>query len=207
MSLYSRIRARREELGMSQGELAKRLGYKSRSTIAKIESGENDIPQSKIEAFAEALSVTAAYLMGWEENSLPANLIQMPSMRRVPLLGTIACGNPITAIENPEDYILMPDTIHADFALRCQGDSMVNARILDGDVVYIRRQDEVENGDIAAVIIGEEATLKRVYVDKENDRLTLMAENPAFPPLVYQGADLEQVRVIGKAVAFLSKAV
>lgn len=206
-NLYARIRARREELGMSQGELAKRLGYKSRSTIAKIESGENDIPQSKIEAFADALSVTAAYLMGWEDNPLPSNLIPLPGTKRIPLLGTIACGNPITAIENPDEFVLMPDNVHADFALRCQGDSMINARILDGDIVYIRRQDEVDNGDIAAVIIGDEATLKRVYLDKENNRLTLMAENPAFPPLVFQGADLEQVRIIGKAVAFLSRAV
>lgn len=206
-NLYARIRARREELGMSQGELAKRLGYKSRSTIAKIESGENDIPQSKIEAFADALSVTAAYLMGWEDDPLPSNLIPLPGTKRIPLLGTIACGNPITAIENPDEFVLMPDNVHADFALRCQGDSMINARILDGDVVYIQRQDEVDNGDIAAVIIGDEATLKRVYLDKENNRLTLMAENPAFPPLVFQGADLEQVRILGKAVAFLSRAV
>ena len=207
MNLYARIRARREELGITQDELAKRLGYKSRSTIAKIESGENDIPQSKIEAFADALSVTTAYLMGWDDSVSPSNIIPIPNTKRVPLLGTIACGNPITAIEDPDEFVSMPDSVHADFALRCQGDSMVNARILDGDVVYIRRQDEVDNGDIAAVIIGDEATLKRVYVDKENDRLTLMAENPTFPPLVYQGADLEQVRVLGKAVAFLSKAI
>ena len=207
MNLYARIRARREELGITQDELAKRLGYKSRSTIAKIESGENDIPQSKIEAFADALSVTTAYLMGWDDSVSPSNIIPIPNTKRVPLLGTIACGNPITAIEDPDEFVSMPDSVHADFALRCQGDSMVNARILDGDVVYIRRQDEVDNGDIAAVIIGDEATLKRVYVDKENDRLTLMAENPTFPPLVYQGADLEQVRVLRKAVAILSKAI
>jgi repressor LexA len=203
------IYSKRKELGLSLEEVGKRVGV-SKSTVKKWESGfiEN-MKRDKVALLAEVLHVSPLDILGIEysEEILPNNIIPIPNTKRVPLLGTIACGNPITAIENPEDYILMPDTVHADFALRCQGDSMVNARILDGDVVYIRRQDEVDNGDIAAVIIGDEATLKRVYVDKENDRLTLMAENPTFPPLVYQGADLEQVRVLGKAVAFLSKAI
>jgi len=203
------IYSKRKELGLSLEEVGKRVGV-SKSTVKKWESGfiEN-MKRDKVALLAEVLHVSPLDILGIEypEAELPHNIIAMPEMRRVPLLGTIACGNPITAIENPEEFVSMPDNVHADFALRCQGESMINARILDGDVVYIQRQDEVNNGDIAAVIIGDEATLKRVYVDKENDRLTLMAENPAFPPLVYQGADLEQVRILGKAVAFLSKAI
>lgn len=203
------IYSRRKELGLSLEEVGRRVGV-SKSTVKKWESGfiEN-MKRDKVALLAEVLRVSPLEILGIEysEEELPDNLFPLPPMRRVPLLGTIACGNPITAIENPEEFVAMPDSVHADFALRCQGESMINARILDGDVVYIRKQDEVDNGDIAAVIIGDEATLKRVYVDRENNRLTLMAENPAFPPMVYQGADLEQVRVLGKAVAFLSKAV
>jgi len=208
LSLGNRIKGLRISKGLTQEDLADKLGT-SKQAIYKYEAGiVTNIPLSSLEVIARELGVTPAYLAGWESDSTyPDNIIPIPSTKRVPLLGTIACGNPITAIEDPDEFVSMPDTVHADFALRCQGDSMINARILDGDVVYIRRQDEVQNGDIAAVIIGDEATLKRVYVDKENDRLTLMAENPMFPPLVYQGSDLEQVRVLGKAVAFLSKAI
>ena len=130
------------------------------------------------------------------------NLIPLPKTKKVPLVGTIACGTPITAVENIEDYIDMSEDVHADFALRCKGDSMINARIFDGDIVYIRQQPDVENGEIAAVYIDGEATLKRVF--KHRDSLELRAENPTFNTLYYEGSELENIRILGKAIAFLS---
>lgn len=201
---YDRIRQRREELGLSQSELAARLGYSDRSTIAKIEKGVNDITQSKIVAFAEALETTTAYLMGWSDSTecRPDNIISMPEMRKIPLIGSIACGAPIIAEEHIEDYIDIPKHIHADFALTCKGDSMINARIFDGDIVYIRKQDTVENGEIAAVLIEDEATLKRVRLF--DDHISLEPENPQYRPIVYWGEEMNSVRILGKAVAFTS---
>ena len=207
MSLGQNIRFYREKLGMSQEELAKKLGYKDRSTIAKIESNVNDITQSKIVAIAEALQTTPAALMGWERDagtasSFPANILPMPEMRKIPLVGTIACGEPILAAENIEDYVNIPKDMAGDFALTCKGDSMINARIFDGDIVYIRQQDTVENGEIAAVLIDGEATLKRVRLF--DDHISLEPENPMYKPFVYWNEDMNTVRILGKAVAFTS---
>lgn len=130
------------------------------------------------------------------------NILQMPNCNRVPLIGTIACGSPTLAVENIEGYVGVPEFIHADFALRCKGDSMINARILDGDIVYICSQPDCENGEIAAVLIDGEATLKRVY--KSKNKLTLMPENPAFEPLVYVNEELNEIKILGKAVYFTS---
>ena len=203
--IYTRIRTRREELGLSQEELAARMGYKSKSSINKIEMGVNDIPQSKVLAFAKALDTSTAYLMGCEDASpspLPANIIPMPSMNRVPIIGDIACGTPILADENREGEVDIPSTIHADFALRCKGDSMINARIFNDDIVYIRCQESVEHGEIAAVLVDDAATLKRVYL--YDDHISLEAENPQYRPIVYWGEDMNDVRILGKAVAFTS---
>lgn len=205
-----RIKNRREELNMTQEELAIKLGYKSKSTINKIEAGINDIVQSKVFAFAEALDTTAAHLMGWDvENSVTSpiptveNIIPLPDTKKVPLLGTIACGDPITAVENVEDYVDAPEYVQADFALTCQGDSMINARVMDGDIVYVRQQPEVENGEIAAVLIDGEATLKRVFYGKGT--IMLQAENPTYPPMVFSGEEILDVKILGKATYFLSK--
>ena len=126
----------------------------------------------------------------------------LPEFTLVPLLGPIACGEPILADENIEDYVRANTDLRASFALRCKGDSMINARIFDGDIVYIRQQEDVDNGEIAAVLIGDEATLKRVY--KYPNRLELRPENPTYAPLNYEGEELRNVRILGKAVAFLS---
>ena len=144
LEIYKRIRARREELGISQEELAKRMGYKSRSSINKIEKGENDIPQSKIVAFAKALRTTPEALMGWEQSPAPAagDLPDLPNIfpiqtKKVPLLGTIAAGVPIYADENFDGYRECTEDVDADFCLKIQGDSMIGARINDGDIVFI----------------------------------------------------------------------
>lgn len=130
------------------------------------------------------------------------NILPIPQMKKVPLLGTIACGEPIIAEENIEDIIDMPPHIHADFALKCKGDSMIGARILNGDIVYIHHQPDVENGEIAAVLIDDEATLKRIY--KYNDMVVLRPENPAYSEMVYKKEEMNHIKIIGKAVGFYS---
>ena len=206
-----RIKLRRKHIHMSADKLSELVGV-SRSTIFRYENGDIEkVPGELIPLFADALQTTPAYLMGWSEaetefHSFPSNIISMPQVKKIPLLGTIACGKPILADENVENYIDMDADIHAHFALRCKGDSMINARILDGDIVYIHKQDRVENGEIAAVLIDgcetSEATLKRVYISK--DKIRLCAENPSYKDLVFFENEMNKVRIIGKAVAFLS---
>ena len=197
--LSTRVRLRREELGLSQEQLAQRMGYRSKSSITKLEKGVNDIPQAKLEELAAALETTPAYLLGLDVLCPPPGFEPLPAMAMVPLVGSIACGTPITAEQNIEQYIGVPAAWHADFALTCHGDSMAPT-ICDGDIVCIRCQPEVEQGEIAAVRIGEEATLKRVYY--QNGTLTLMPANAAYAPMVYTGPELNNVQIEGKAVGW-----
>lgn len=194
------LRKLRQSHKLTQIELAKRLGL-SYSAISMYERGERQPNFETLEAIADFFNVPMSTLI---EKSTPPynNIIPMPEMTTIPLLGSIACGEPITAVENIEDYVTMLKSVKADFALRCKGDSMIDARILDGDIVYIRQQAKVENGEIAAVLIGDEATLKRVYISA--DTITLMPANQKYPPLVYSGEEINEIRILGKAVAFTS---
>lgn len=189
---------------MTAAELSRKTGIPE-SAISNYRAGKYEAKQRRLEQLSKALNTTPAYLMGWdvaEPTPSAENVIPLPSTRRVPLLGTIACGSPILAEENVEDLVDCPDFVHATFALRCKGDSMIGARILDGDIVYIRQQPDVDNGEIAAVLIEGEATLKRVY--KTPGQLVLQPENPKFSPLVYSGETLDHIRILGKAVYFVS---
>lgn len=202
------MKDRRKAIGISAERLAEMLGV-SPATIYRYENGDIEkVPGDRLGPIANALQTTPAYLMGWEAESttlskqLPTNIIPMPEMRKIPLVGTIACGEPILAQENIEDYVSIPKDLAGDFALTCKGNSMINARIFDGDIVYIRQQDTVENGEIAAVLIDNEATLKRVKLLP--DRIILEPENPLYDPMVYRGEEMNTVRILGKAVAFTS---
>ena len=209
MTVGEKIREARLKKGYTQTELAELLGYKSRSSINKIEVEGRDIPRSSVIKFAKALDVTPAYLMGWEDEPKPEQSLydrfdnlHPVKLKRFPLLGEIACGEPIYAEEDHESYVSADADIRADFCLKAKGDSMINARIYDGDIVYIRQQDTVENGEIAAVLIENEATLKRVKLLP--DRIILEPENPLYDPLVYRGEEMNELRILGKAVAFTS---
>lgn len=191
--------------GYSYAELEKLTGI-SRSSLQRYANGVTaKIPIDAIQTIAKAVGVEAEYIMGWTDSDLThiKNIEPIPTMVKVPLLGTIACGEPILAEENIEDYINMPEKAKGTFALRCKGDSMINARIFDGDIVFIREQPEVENGEIAAVLIDDEATLKRVY--KTENSIELRPENPTFKPLYYQKEEMNKVRILGKAVGFYSR--
>lgn len=203
-TIGSRIRLAREHADMTQEQLGK-LCNTTKQTIFKYENDiVTNIPMDRIEVIASALRVSPVYLMGWDNDmySPIKNIIPVPEMRKIPLIGSIACGAPTLAEEHIEDYIDIPQHIHADFALSCKGDSMINARIFDGDIVYIRQQDTVDNGQIAAVLIDGEATLKRVRLFE--DHISLEPENPQYRPLVYWGEEMNAVRILGKAVAFTS---
>lgn len=196
-TIYDRIKARRLELGLTVEELAQQLGYKDKSSISKIENGKADIPQAKVELFARALRTTTAYLMGVDGPALPPGCEPMPPMRQVPLVGRIACGMPILAEQNIEGMISVPEEWRADFVLTCRGDSMAPL-IMDGDLVAVRSQPEVENGEIAVVRIDDEATLKKVNFD--GTTMVLQPLNPAYPLMTYTGAALADVHIEGKAV-------
>lgn len=205
-----RIQQRREELGLNLGDIAKEVGV-AVSTIQRYEKGKIEkIKLPVIEAIAKALQVDPAWLLcqtdrmavSSVEVSSISNLIPLPQTYRIPLVGEIACGSPILAEENVEEILEIPQHIKADFALRCHGDSMIGVHIHDGDIVYIRQQPDVDNGSISAVCIENSATLKRVY--KYPDKLVLSPANPQYEPLVYTGDELSQVRILGKAVGFIS---
>lgn len=215
MEIGDRIKKRREELGMSQEELAKKVGYKSRSSINKIEIDGRGLPQSKIVAFAKALETSPAYLMGWIEiaeelKPTPEEMQKFKDalfpihLKKFPLLGEIACGKPIFANEDREPYIMSGTDIKADFCAKARGDSMVNARIFDGDIVFIRKEEEIQDGCIYAVGIDDEVTLKRIYYDRENNIFQLVSENPAYKPIIITGEKLNHITILGKAVAFQS---
>ena len=221
MGLSEFLISYRKEHGLSQRQFALHCGL-SNGYISMLEKGENPKTGLPVEPTLAAykklaegvgLPLDAFFRTIGETQWLPPEERPEPSEpelrvlssepNRVPLIGTIACGRPILAVEDATESIAVPDFVRAEFALRCKGDSMINARIFDGDVVYIRRQDSVENGDIAAVIVGEEATLKKVYY-QPGERLILRACNPMYSDLEYFGPELNSVKILGRAVFFLS---
>lgn len=206
----STIKRLRIERGITQEQLAAMLKV-SRSTVGMYETGSREPDFEMCEAIADIFNVDMDYLLGRSNverknpvsNSfIPAGYEPLPRTVKRPLVGSIACGEPITAEENVEGYIEVPEDAKCDFCLRCKGDSMIDAGIHDGDIVYIRIQPEVENGQIAAVRIDGEATLKRVFWNEETQTLQLLAENRNFTPLVYTGPVLDTVHIEGRAVGY-----
>lgn len=210
--MAKRIKDLRTSQGMTLEQVAEKVGV-GKSTVRKWETGLiSNMRRDKIAALADALNTSPMYLMGWSDEINPAPALDLSKfdniypvkLKKFPLLGEIACGKPIFANEDRESYILAGSDIHADFCLRAKGDSMVNARILDGDIVFIRKQDMVDNGEIAAVAIGDDVTLKRVFYHPEQDLLILKAENSKYQDMIYAQDQLDQVYILGKAIAFQS---
>lgn len=188
--------------GDNQVDIAHLLGV-SKSTVSGYCKGTQMPRMDKIERLAAHFGVMKSDLI---EDKLsvpyPSNILPMPEIKKVPRLGTIACGEPILAEENIEDWDSIPLWVRADFTLKCKGDSMINARIFDGDIVCIHKQEAVDDGEIAAVLIGDEATLKRVHLF--TDHIVLQPENPNYRPLSYWEEDMNDVRILGKATYFIS---
>lgn len=208
MEIGRRIKQKREELGWSQEELANKVGYKSRSSINKIETDGRGLPQSKIVAFAKALNTTPAFLMGWDEtpkallNDSPIHAIS------IPVLGRVAAGIPITATE----YIIDTEEISQEmanggeyFALQIKGDSM-EPKISTGDVVIVRKQEDADDGDLViALINGDDAVCKRLK--KYAEGLALISTNPAYEPLYFTQDEVinKPVQIIGKVKELRAK--
>lgn len=201
MLIYLRKRA-----GYTQEELADKIGVK-RSAVGMYELAKREPPLEALEAIADVFNVDMNTLTGSQARLYPNGTNPMPSTLRVPRLGVIACGEPVLAEQNVEDYDEVPDFVKCDFTLVCDGDSMTGARINSGDVVCIKLQDTVENGQIAAVLVddgGESAaTLKRVrFID---GGVALLPENPAYEPKFFTGESARKVRILGLATHFISK--
>lgn len=207
MDIGIKLKNRRKELDLTMLEVAKKVGV-SEATVSRWESGDiANMRRDKIALLANALRVSPSYIMGWEETPEAKPNIQHTDIipirtKKVPLLGDIACGEPIMCNQEYDLYVDVAEDIHADFCVRAKGDSMINARIFNGDIVFCRNQPTVENGEIAVIIIDNEATLKRVY--KYPNRIELRPENPTMRPIEYEGPELENVRILGKAIAFQS---
>lgn len=197
MSNY--LSERRKKLGLTQKEVADAVGV-AEATVSRWESGEiANMRRDRISALAKILKCSADFIMTGNQNAptVPPGFEPLPEMATVPLVGRIACGQPITAEENLEGYVSIPAEWHATFTLLCEGDSM-EPRIKDGDLVAIRSQPQVENGEIAAVRIDCEATLKHVYLYP--DKIVLQPENPNYAPIVKIGEEMNDITIEGKAV-------
>lgn len=214
-NINKKLKDRRIELGLTMLQVAKKTGV-SEATISRWESGDiANMRRDKIVSLANALQVSPSFIMGWEDDNTsdtqPRAAFEMEACglykvqtKKFRMLGNIACGEPIFADEEYETLVEASSDICADFCLRAHGDSMIGARINDGDIVFIRQQNMVENGEIAAVLIDDEATLKRVQYEKDANVLMLFAENPQYKTLIFTGEELDKIKILGKAVAFQS---
>lgn len=205
MNIGQKIKARRLALGLSADELGQLIG-KNRATIYRYENNDiENLPTTALEPLAKALGVSPSYLMGWNSSddvdlTKIKGIMPIKKLRRIPILGQIACGNPILTEENYIGYFTADDKyLDSDFCLYARGDSMTGAEIDDGDLVFIKKQSDVDDGEIAAVLIDDEATLKRVY--KIADKVQLRADNPHYPPIDLDGT--QTVIILGKATHVL----
>lgn len=207
-SFENRIGELLDSTSGTDSDKAKLLGV-SRQTISAWRTGARSPRQPMIEHIASVFKVSIQWLMGFDVPQQEDQFFSHPDIlpvttRRVPLLGTIACGEPILAESDIDTLTIVSQDIKCDFALRCKGNSMIGARIFDGDIVFIRKQDYVDDGAIAAVVLDDEATLKRVY-HLADGRVELRAENPTFKSIIIGGDnETRTCRILGKAVAFQS---
>lgn len=211
MELKDILKIKRTELNLTLEEIGNAVGV-SKATVQRWESGEiKNLRRDKIGNLAKVLNISPSVLLGdlnegntkqtdIENLNIPG-IIPLPTGKRVPIIGSIACGTPILAQENIDGYLSINPDDAADFCLVCKGDSML-PRCQNGDLVLIRKQPTVENGEIAAVRIGDEATLKKVYRPAP-DQLMLIAENSDFPPIVLTKEEINTVSIEGKAIGFI----
>ncbi|MBQ8087391.1 MAG: helix-turn-helix domain-containing protein [Clostridia bacterium] len=201
MNTGDRIKKRRKALGYSAEVLAARAGV-SVATIYRYEAGDiSHMRSDRLEPIAKTLGVTPGWLMGWTDDATD-ELRPLSGMKRVriPMVGEVAAGRPILAEQDFETFVEAGEDLRADYALTVRGDSM-SPTYLDGDVLFVRAQPDVENGTVAVVLIDDSAAVKHVYRDR--DGLTLTSDNPAYPPMQFRYRDYEQIRIFGVVVGFM----
>ncbi len=208
-NVNKRILNARESAGLSLSELSNLCGV-TRSALQRYETGATKkIPLDAITAIENALNLKQGSLMGWTEEiepntTIPKGYEPPPEMVPKPLVGKVSCGVPILAEQNITDYINVPGDVHCDFLLTCTGDSMIDAGIQSGDIVYLVKQPDIDyNGQIAAVRIDDEATLKKVY--KYDSKVVLQPANAAYEPLVYVKDEINNLTIEGVATGFTHK--
>lgn len=196
---------------MNAAELSRVSGV-NEGAISQYKKGKYKANQHTIEKIARSLNVSIPWLMGVSDvfGSYESNLSPLPQLDNIlpikkksfPVLGDVAAGKPIEAQQHIECYVTEDEDLDADYALRVKGDSMIGAGIDDGDIVFIREQPDVENGEMAAVYVDGGATLKRVY--KDGKGVSLYSENPKYPPMYFTAESCEEFRILGKAVKKLT---
>ena len=202
-TIGDRIRTRREELGLSQDDLARKTGYKSRSSINKIEVGNQGLTQSKIKAFANALETTVSYIL-----DTPEPVSKSSKAHRIPVFGKVAAGLPIEMVEDIIDYEEIPATWGDPsdfFCLQIKGDSM-KPKIEEGDVVVVHKQADADTGSVViASINGEEATCKKLR--KTDNGIFLMPTNNDYEPMFFSNDEIEllPVKILGKVIELRAK--
>ena len=203
--IYEKMVRQRKKLGLKQKDMAAYLGI-SQQGYALYEKGKRKFDIETALKISSRLGMSLEELCSDNDTGDINGMIDISPVtgKRYPLAGSVACGEPLLDETNE---VFEFDDMHADFALRCKGDSMTGAHIFDGDIVFIRQCPEVENGEIAAVATDSdgECTLKKVYYDREHSRMTLMPCNPDYEPIIIEGEQLNDVRILGKAVAFVSR--
>lgn len=206
-ALYERFEQLLKEFNVRPYAVAKKAGV-SQPTLSDWKLGKSEPKRATLEKICKAYGKDLSFFYGEDTPSVSMTLTNtFPiELKRFPMFGEIACGKPKYTNEDRESYVMAGTNVNADFCLKASGDSMVNARILDGDIVFIQQQDMVENGEIAAVVVNNdsEATLKRLFYYQDKGLLILKAENPAYEDLIFQGEELNEVHILGKAVAFQS---
>lgn len=204
-SFVNRLNEAMRIRNFKQVDLVERTGL-TKSAISQYVSGIYEPKQKALYLLAKALNVNEAWLMGYDVpmerhiEKYPSNILKIEK-RKLPLLKEVINGSLIFAEEKLEYYAEAGSVLEADFCIKVKDDSMINARINNGDIVFIRQQSFINDGEIAAVIIENEAVLKRIY--KKKDEIILLTENPAYPPIVYKNHD--EIRFLGKVVAFQSE--
>lgn len=206
-NIGERIKSLRVKHGFTQKQLGEKLN-KSESSVRMWELGYSEPDIDTLGLLSSIFSVRIDYITG-NDNDDEFDIFSIPGIspiktKKLPLLGRIACGKPIFADEEYDGYIEVDEGITADFCLRAQGDSMINARIYDGDIVFVKQQSSVNNGEIAVILIGDEATLKRVFYYPDKQKLVLNPENTKYEPLVFIGEELNEIKILGKAIVFQS---
>jgi len=212
MTISERLKFLRKQRKITQEELAKNINVE-RSSVGKYETGTTPSMEILVR-ISNYFGVSIDFLLGKSQEQtvkepyIEHDIFAIPGIepikkKRLPVLGSVACGEPIFADEEFQGYISCNDDINADFCLLAKGDSMINAGIKDGSIVFVKKQPTVDNGQIAVVLIEDEATLKRVYFDSENKRLILNPCNDAYSPIIIDNEQLQsgQVRILGKAVS------